>query len=305
MKDGWSIPAYFSAPVDKTKVTGLLDKLANIKQGFVVATSAAAARRFKVDSGSYENHLILQKADEPLADLYVGTSPAFRQVHARREGSDEIVTIPLSSFELDNQTDKWLDTSVATIKDDDLIGLSFASFTLKKNNDTWQLEGLEDDKRSNRKEIDALVTKARGLTVQDVLDPAKVSTLFDQPVFRFSAVKKGGEKVDYLFAEGEKDFYVLKMSNRNNYFKVQTLPVDNLQKVTREKLVEVAKSPDNGGEKEPTARRIASPTACSRLLAFSHAMGVGRLLIYPRYLSHSSDSFFHVFYFDTTRNPLF
>ncbi len=250
-KHGWSIPAYFSAPVDQTKLTGLLGKLAEMKKGFVVATSTDAASRFKVDSGSFENHVFLQGVDKPLADFYVGTSPTFRQVHARREGSDEIVTIPLSSFELESSPNKWLDTSLATIKDDELVGLSFDTFTLKKTNDGWLLEGLKDNEKTNQKEIEALVTRARGLTVLDVLDPAKVSTLFDQPVFRFTSVKKGGEKVEYLFAKGKDDFYVLKMSNRNIYFKVQTLPVDALLKVTREQLVEVAKAPDYSSETEP------------------------------------------------------
>jgi hypothetical protein len=247
-KGGWVVPAHFSAPVDQNKVKVLLDKLAKMKKGFVVATSADAAKRFKVDNESFENHVVLKGAEKPLADFYVGTSPAFRQVHARREGSDEIVVIPLSSFELESSSDKWLDTSLATIKDDDLIGLSFAEFKLKKSNDGWQLEGLKDGEKINQKEVDALATKARGLIVQDVLDPAKVSALFDHPVFRFSTVKKGGEKVEYLFAKGKDDFYVLKLSDRNIYLKVQTQPVDALQKVTREKLVEVAKMLDKSSE---------------------------------------------------------
>ncbi len=247
-KDGWTVPAHFSAPVDQNKVKALLDKLAEMKQGFVVATSAEAAKRFKVDKESFENHVVLKGAQKTLADFYVGTSPAFRQVHARRGENDQIVTIPLSSFELESSTDKWLDTSLATIKDADLTGLTIGDIKLNKTKDGWQLEGLKEGEKLNKEEVDALVTKARGLSVQDVLDPAQVSALFAQPAFRFNTVRKDGKAVEYLFAKGKDDFYVLKISDRNLYLKVHSLPVDALQKVTRDKLVEVAKVPEKSSE---------------------------------------------------------
>ena len=240
-KDDWTVPAYFSAPVDQDKVKEFLAKLAELKQGFVVATSTEAAKRFKVDSEGFENHVVLRGAEKPLVDVYVGSSPTFRQVHARRGDSAEIITIPLSSFELETAVDKWLNTAFATLKDDDVVGFTFEAFKLKKADKGWQLEGLEENEKINREAVDALVTMARGVVIQDVLDPAKFSNLFAQPSFRFTAVRKDGGQVEYLFAKGEDDFYVLKLSNLNFYFRVPNPPVKALQEVTREKLVEVAK----------------------------------------------------------------
>ena len=247
-QSSWIVPSLFSAPASANKVQALLSKLAAMKQGFVVANSVDAAKRFKVDAGSFAAHVILQGADKPLADFYVGTAPVFRQVYARRADNNAIVTLALSSFELETAADKWLDTSVATIKDDDLVGLSMGDIKLKKAADGWQLEGLKDGEKGNRKEIDALVTSARGLAVQDVLDPAQVSALFSQPVFRLTAAKKDGKEVEYLFAKGKDDFYVLKLSNRNQYFKVSALPIENLGKVTREKLIEGPPKEVGGGD---------------------------------------------------------
>lgn len=239
----WIVPAHFSAPADDNKVQELLDTLAGMKQGFAVATSVEAAKRFKVDAESFENHVLLQAAEQTLADFYVGTSPAFRQVYARRAESNAIVTIPLSGFELESGVDKWLDTSLAMHKDEDLVGLIFDDFTLKKQVDGWQLEGRKDDEPINRQEVDALVARARGMVVQDVLDPAAVSDLFaSQPLFHFTAVKKDDKQVEYLFAQGSGDFYVLKLSDRDLYLKVHTLPVEALRKVTREKLLQPAQS---------------------------------------------------------------
>jgi hypothetical protein len=247
-KDGWIVPAHFSAPVNLNKVKTLLDKLAGMKQGFVLATSEEAAQRFKVDSESFEKHVVLRGTEKTLADFYVGTSPAFRQVHARRGESDEIVTIPLTDFEVESTTDKWLDTSLAMIKDEDLTGLTFDKFKLKKETGGWQLEGLKEGEQLNQEEVNALVTNARNLIVQDVLDPAKVSGLFDHPAFRFTTVRKGGKEVEYLFAGGDAGFYVLKLSDRDLYLKVHNLPVEALQKATREKLVAAAKAAENSTE---------------------------------------------------------
>jgi hypothetical protein len=234
---GWIVPGHFSAPADADKIKELVEKLAGMKQGFVVATTSEAAGRFRVDPESFENHVVLRGAEKTLADFYVGTSPAFRQVHARRGESDNIVTVPLSGFELESGADKWLDTSLATIPEEDLVGLAFEKFQLKKTGDGWQLEGLKEDEKINREKVEELVAKARTLTVQDVLDPAEVSGLVDQPDFQFSAAVKGGREVKYLFAKAEGDFYVLKLSDRDLYLKVHTLPVESLRKGSREELV--------------------------------------------------------------------
>jgi len=250
-KGGWIVPAYFSAPVDLNKVITLLDKLAGMKQGFVLATSEEAAKRFKVDSEGFENHVVLRGAEKTLADFYVGTSPAFRQVHARRGESDEIVTLPLSGFELESTADKWLDTSLAMVNEENLTGLAFDRFSLKKADDGWQLEGMKADEKLNRPEVDKVVNNARSLIVQDVLDPAKASALFDKPAFHFTTVRKDGRKVDYLFARGDKDSYVLKMSDRHLSLKVHAIPVEALQKVTRDTLLEAAKVEETTTEPTP------------------------------------------------------
>ncbi len=262
-KDGWIVPAHFSAPVDTTKVKALVDKLAGIKQGFVVANTADAAKRFKVDSGSFEDHVVLKSADTTLADFYVGTSPAFHQIHARRNDSDQIVAIPLSSFELETTVDKWLDTSVGIIKDDDLTGLTIGDIDLKKTADGWQLEGLHEGEKANKEEITALVTKARGMSIEDVLDPTKGAELLDKPAFRFTTIRKDGRKVEYLFGKDKEDFYVMKLSDRDLYFKVKSSLVDAVRNITRDKLVQVEKAAENKIEStnnaaEPTEQKAAS-----------------------------------------------
>lgn len=255
--DGWILPDHFSAPVDGGKVKELLDKLAGIKQGFVVANTPDAAKRFKVDADSFEDHVVVKGKDKTLADFYVGTSPAFRQIHARRADNNDIVAIPLSTFELETKLDKWLDTSVGTIKDADLVGLTIGDIHLKKETDGWKLEGVKEGEQVNQQEVKNLITKARGLAIQDVFDPAKAAELIKKPVFQFTAALKDGRKVDYLFAEKDKDSYVMKMSDRKPYFKVHNLLVDSVRNLNRDKLVTVAKE---AGDKVQSAAATAAAT---------------------------------------------
>ncbi len=253
-KDGWILPDHFNAPVDGEKVKELIDKLAGIKQGFVVATTPDAAKRFKVDADSFEDHLVIKGADKTLADFYVGTSPGFRQIHARRADNKGIVAIPLSTFELETKLDKWLDTSVGTIKDADLVGLTIGDLNLKKEKEGWKLEGVKEGEQVNQQEVDTLVTKARGLAIEDVFDPAKAAEKIKNPDFQFTATLKDGRKVDYLFAKEDKDSYVMKMSDHKPYFKVHNLLVDSVRNLKRDRLVKVAKAAeDKAGSAAGTA----------------------------------------------------
>ena len=92
-KDGWILPAHFSAPVDGNKVKVLLDKLAGMKQGFVVATSADAAKRFKVDAEVLRTMWFLEEAEKHW-QIFMSV---LRRPFARSMHGEEIV-MKLSPF---------------------------------------------------------------------------------------------------------------------------------------------------------------------------------------------------------------
>lgn len=250
-ESGWVLPDSFAAPAADEQVTALLAKLADLKQGFTVATSNEAAKRFKVADDGFERHVVLREGDQVVGDLYVGSSPAFRQVHARAAGTDAVFIVALSNFDLETGADKWLDKTLFMFKAEDVDSLAFADFTLLKKDDTWQLENLEEGRQTDSEAADNLLNEAGNLTIQDVLDPQDVQVLFnDQPAFAdtvsFTVSFKDGTRAEYRFAKSAADYFVLKQSGRDQYFKVHTLPVENLLKYTREQLVkqEGSNSPD-------------------------------------------------------------
>lgn len=58
-------------------------------------------------------------------------------------------------------------------------------------------------------------------------NPGKVSDLFGAPIFSFTANCKGDKDVNFTFVKGKDDFYVLKLADRDDYFKVNSLPVES------------------------------------------------------------------------------
>jgi hypothetical protein len=233
----WLVAAASTVPADVEKIRGTLDKLASLRQGFVVAVSRDATRRFKVDGDEFEKHLVLRGESELLADFYLGTSPAFRQIHARRADSRDIITVSLNSFELESEADKWLDKSLAKFKGDELAGIEFSEFVLKNGDDGWRLDGLAENQEANTGKVNELASKAGNLTARGVIEQETAKPLFEAPAFRFTALRKDGGKTDYLFARENEESWLLKLSDRNFYLKVRAEAVEELRGVTRESLL--------------------------------------------------------------------
>ena len=76
--------------------------------------------RFRAESGhlirhdqedSYQRRVQVLTGDETLADVYLGTSPGYRRVHARRADADDVYSIEFSNFEAGTDVSSWLKKS--------------------------------------------------------------------------------------------------------------------------------------------------------------------------------------------------
>ncbi len=253
---GWILPDCYGAPANGEQVTALLARLAGLKQGLAVATSPAAAKRFKVAEDLFERHVVVKEADRVVGDFYAGTSPGFRRIHARRADRQEIAAVPLSTFELPTAADQWLDKNVLRIKEDESVEISFADFSLRKIDRIWQLEGLAEGRETDAKAARQLVDKVTGLTVQAVIKAEEVAPLFSgTPALHYTVTRKDGGTTTFTFVKADGDSYIVKQSGRDHYYKVHTLQVESLLKTTGETLVkkdeaEMAKEAESGVEEQ-------------------------------------------------------
>ena len=168
---GWILPERYSAPANQEKIVALLQKLANLKQGVVAATTEQGAERFEVVEKGFEHHVVLKGGAQVLADFYVGTSPAFRQVHARRKDAKQVVTLELSGYELESGIEKWLSPDLASVPTEELNRVEFKDFALKKEEKGWRLEDVGQGEKPLQEKLDDLATRVRTFTVEDLLEP--------------------------------------------------------------------------------------------------------------------------------------
>lgn len=233
----WLIISAYSAPADAVLINDLLAKLSKAKQGFAVATSKGAAIRFRTAKDEFERHLLFKKGDQVVADFYLGTSAGMRNSHVRKNDEHEVFTLPVSSFEVEADADKWLDKKAFQLDKEALKMVQIGDIEIKKEEGGWQIADL-DSTEVKTQELEKLIEAVTDLQVQSVLDPEKAEPLFAKDLdFQFIVSTESKENIQYSFAKQD-DYRVLKISESDLYFKVYDWQVDNLQEFTKEKLVQ-------------------------------------------------------------------
>lgn len=200
-------------PADSDKVAQLLDKLAGLSAPWPVATSAASAERFAVTDDSFQRRVGLYAGDEEVALIFLGTSPGFERVHARRADSDEIFSIALSNYELPANIDGWLDkgllgmpealqrVALKVMADADVTELTLADAQLQRSDEGWLINGEVADQAAAQTYVNRFKTlQVLGLAEAAQETPAVLAQLTlaganDEVVLEISTT---GENGDYL-----------------------------------------------------------------------------------------------------------
>ena len=109
---GWTLPDSRGLPADGEKVGQMLDKLIAASAPWPVATSSESAKRFEVAADKFQREIQLLEQDKVVGDLYFGTSPGFKKVHARRADSDDVYAVAFANYEATARADDWLDKAL-------------------------------------------------------------------------------------------------------------------------------------------------------------------------------------------------
>ena len=245
-RDGkWLLPGNGNFPVEQGAVQRLLDQLAGLEQGWPVATTAGAAERFKVAEGAFERKLTLLAKDRTQAVLYVGTSPGFRKVHVRPAGKDAVYAVAFNTWEANAKADDWIDKDILKLDAAGVTGIELPGVRLQRQGDALKLADLTDQEETDAQQAKALLDKLAGLRIESVLgSEAKPEYRQDEPELEIKLTRKDGEPLSYRFSK-PKDaaYYVLKRSDRADYFKLAEYVVDPIKQATRDKLVQAKPTP--------------------------------------------------------------
>ncbi len=252
-KDGrWILPDYYQFPADQEAVSTLLDTLAGLKEGWPVATTRDAAVRFRVAKDDFERHIVLLHDNKPVADLYVGTSPGFRKVHVRVAGSNDILAVRFSAHDAGTGATDWLDRRFLAVDEKKIRKIVLPKFTLVRKDDSLVLTDLGSDETMKKEPVGSLVSRIAGLRIEAVLgNREKPDYRQDKPKLTITVELPDRKRV-YTFSQPEKeDWYVLKTSDSDLYFKVAGWQLAPLLDARRELLVRKKEEP----KKETAAGR--------------------------------------------------
>lgn len=238
--DQWRLPDLKDFPADQGNVKRLLDRLAALEKGWPVATTTSAAKRFKVTDTAFERKLTLSQGDQTQAALFVGTSPGFRKVHVRLPNEDDIRAVEFNTYEVGVKPDDWIDKAILTHKVDDIQRVELPDVTLQQQDDKLAVVGLAEGEETVTDEAKRLVERIAGLNIRAVLGAEETSgDGAGEPVLQYTLALKSGETHTYTFTKLEKDagHYLLKTSQRDETFRVDTWTVDQIKKATRDQLI--------------------------------------------------------------------
>ncbi len=267
----WVLPDTENFPADQSKVEHLISLLQGLRRGFAVATTAGAQKRFKVSDTHYERKLVLAGDGSTLATLYLGTSPGVRRVHARTAKDDAVYTTQLGTYDVPLSAENWEDKALlhlpaADIEQIDLAGLDLSRLPSSAStaNKTgapgadrpWTAKGLPDGEALNQAHTADLVQEVATLNFASVLgSKALPGYALQAPQLTFKVERKNGSTLSYrLGRRGQEKDYVLKVSNRPEYFRLTGASGDALIKAAgRDQLVSARAAPDKTPSTQPAS----------------------------------------------------
>ncbi|MCB1683553.1 MAG: DUF4340 domain-containing protein, partial [Pseudomonadales bacterium] len=162
--DGWTFPD--GTPADGGKIEALFEKLSKTSGVWPVATSAASQERFEVTEANHQRRLTVSTAQLGEIELYFGTSPGYRRVHARRADVEAVYSIDFANHELPTSRDEWLDKTLLQSEDVSKVALR-DGWVLERTAEGWQVNGEAADPVAVQRVIDRL----EGIRVVGFADP--------------------------------------------------------------------------------------------------------------------------------------
>lgn len=263
-------------PLDAGKMDSLLDKLASLKYGLPVATSAESLKRFKVADDEFERRVLLKKSGDTVAELFLGTGSGVRKSHLRNADQQAVYVAEIGSYDVPVAVDEWQDKTLLQVAKDDVIGIKLGDLSLsliEEKPDTpaaaakesatstspkpklWKADSLAEGQQLDQSAINQALSSFDSLRISKVLGKeAKPEYQLDKPEVTVSLTFKGGKR-DYQLAKiKDSEEYVVKATDREEYFELSSFTGKTLvERVSQEAWVSEPEQEEAAEVKEPEA----------------------------------------------------
>lgn len=234
---GWILSDYYGAPATTAAVNQVFVLLKALKKGFPVATTADAVERFKVGPTNFEHAITLIAPAKKKLTLYLGGSSGPKTIYARLSDSNDIFSIDLPEYVFSTKGADWFDRSIARLKPSDISKIDTGKFKIQEVAGKWTLTINGRDQVISKETAMPCINKLAFLSINSIIGTKKdVDFKTLTPVWSCDITAKNGKTVTYDFYKPkDKNYSVLKLSNKDYLFQVDDAEVKQLAEIPKQK----------------------------------------------------------------------
>jgi hypothetical protein len=211
-----------------------------------VATSESSQARFEVTADAFQRRVNFGGISGELAVLYIGSSPGFRRVHARRDGADAVYSIDFGVHELPADRSEWLNKQLFRTEGISRVVLPQGEVLMMDDQGVWTLDGRATDAAVTGEYVDRIAR----LAVLGFADDAALDDLGDPQVLSVED-EQGSHALTFRFDEAE-DQYVLTSDRMPGEYTVASYIVEQVL-ISADELEEVEPSEEMSLEEEASS----------------------------------------------------
>jgi hypothetical protein len=199
----WLLPALGGMQADTAMVNRLLSIATEQAARWPVANTDSASQRFAVAQDLFARRINFLAEGGAAASVLLGTSPGFRQVHARNLAHPEIYSAAFNIFEAPTLSADWLAPGILQVRAPlrivaDSYSVSFAGGIWRSGSGGIPAE----------RELQALLNTLRNMQIKGIASTAQADSLTTaEPEFAFSVQSLGGE-MELAFYKLEQEYFV-------------------------------------------------------------------------------------------------
>lgn len=243
----WQLPQLQQLPVDETKFTALLDKITNTQLTWPVTTSGSNHERFEVSDEKFQRKISAYKADQTVAEFYLGTAPSFKKVHVRKQGDKTVYAVDLSVFEFYSTAPNWLKKELLALAD--VQSISGGDFSLKKAANGWSFDNTAEAVDKNK--ADALASAFAKLAVLEPADTLPNGEL------RNLSVNAAGQVYQFTFVKVDNQYFV-RRADKPQAFKISQADYERITQPVKNDLL--AKPAETPAKNDPVGQMLQQST---------------------------------------------
>jgi hypothetical protein len=241
----WSVGAE-NYPADDSKIKGIIERIAKLKNSRLVSRSKGSHSRLKVGEQMFNRKVAMTDNDGKDITFFLGTSPSSKAIHLRRAGNDEVYEVSgLTAWQLQADNESWWQTKYVTINPADLQSLTIKgkeNISLSRDaKGDWQLADAPAGSTLDNKRIGELLDTISEISItgyesHDFTPPGKpLATI------TYKTKDKNFDLQIWAKKDNKVDKQIIKNSNSKFYAKVSSYILKDTLELKQNELIQKTK----------------------------------------------------------------